>query len=399
MANKPGHRRFGTIRKLPSGRYQVRYLGPDGRMNAAPRTFGTKDEAARWLTVAESQLIQQDWIDPKRAKIKLQDYAERWIAERPKLRPRTVHLYTWTLGKHVTPYLGNVEVGRITTPMVREWRAKLLASGVSQGGAAKAYRLLRAVLMTAFKEDEMIRVNPCRIPGADKEEAAERPTLTVLQVMALAQQMPERFHALVLLTTFGCLRWGEVTALQRRDVDTVAGTVRVRQAFSEQRGTGMVLGPPKSKAGLRTLALPSAILPAIRSHIDRFSDDDNPDALIFTTETGRPVWRGNFNKLVDWRKTVQGIGVAGLHFHDLRHTGNTLAAQTGTSLRDLMTRMGHDSPRAALIYQHASSGADQMIAAALSAVLDEHEAKVRAKDVKSSDDDDDGSCGMPAKQR
>lgn len=392
MASNSNRRRFGSIRKRASGRYQARYIGPDGRMHNAPETFARIADAERWLTMAEAQIVRQEWIDPARSQILLKDYAERWIAQRPNLRPRTVHLYTWTLGKHIAPQLGTVPVGKLSTPMVREWRAGLLTSGVSKSGAAKAYRLLRAVLMTAMKEDEMIRVNPCRIPGADKEEAAERPTLTVLQVMALAQQMPDRFHALVLLATFGCLRWGEAVALERRDVDTTAGTVRVRQAFTEQRGKGLVLGPPKSKAGLRTVALPAAILPALRSHIDSHVGDA-PDELIFTTESGRPIWRGNFNKIVDWRKKVASIGAAGLHFHDLRHTGNTFAAQTGTSLRDLMTRMGHDSPRAALIYQHASSDADQAIAAALSAVLDAHHARQERK----RDDGDDGAAGVPAR--
>jgi integrase len=69
-----------------------------------------------------------------------------------------------------------------------------------------------------------------------------------------------------------------------------------------------------------------------------------------------------------WGETCKTLGFPGLHFHDLRHTGNTLA-QTGTSLRDLMTRMGHDSPRAALIYQHASSGADRAIADALDLLI------------------------------
>ncbi|GAA3449148.1 hypothetical protein GCM10018962_09810 [Dactylosporangium matsuzakiense] len=63
--------------------------------------------------------------------------------------------------------------------MIRDWRATLLTGGVSQSMAAKAYRLLRVVLTTAVKEDELLRVNPCRIPGADQEHAAERPTLTV----------------------------------------------------------------------------------------------------------------------------------------------------------------------------------------------------------------------------
>jgi integrase len=63
---------------------------------------------------------------------------------------------------------------------------------------------------------------------------------------------------------------------------------------------------------------------------------------------------------------VRAIGAPGLHFHDLRHTGNTLASRApGASLRDIMARMGHDNPRAALIYQHANREADQAIADAM----------------------------------
>jgi integrase len=74
---------------------------------------------------------------------------------------------------------------------------------------------------------------------------------------------------------------------------------------------------------------------------------------------------------VKWSDAVTGIGSPNLHFHDLRHTGNTLAAGTSTSLRDLVTRMGHDSPRAALLYQHSTSEADRAIAAAMDRILRE----------------------------
>ena len=395
MANKNGHRRFGNIRKLPSRRYQVRYLGPDGVMRSASLTFARKEEAQRWLTLTEARMARDEWIAPERAMILLKDYAERWIAQRPNLRPRTVDLYTWILGKHVTPYLGGVPMGLIDTPMVRDWRSDLLAAGVSQGGAAKAYRLLRAVLMTAVKEDEIIRRNPCQIPGADQERAAERPTLTVNQVFDLTAKVPERYRALILLATFGCLRWGEVAALQRRDVDAVVGTVRVREAFTEQPGKGMVLGPTKSRAGKRVVAIPAVILPQIGAHMDTYVIDE-ADAFVFTTPSGTTIWRGNFNKLVDWRKTVASIGAAELHFHDLRHTGNTLAARTGTSLRDLMTRMGHDNPRAALIYQHASAEADLAIAAAINEMVEaatSANAKPAGSTKTSPDDDDEDAAG------
>ncbi|GAB7049372.1 tyrosine-type recombinase/integrase [Catenuloplanes indicus] len=387
MPGKGGHRRFGAIRKLPSGRYQVRYPGPDGVVRPGEQTFERKQEAEQYLSIVESKLITSEWIDPNRGKIWLQDYAERWIAERPNLRPRTVHLYTWLLGKHVTPYLGKVPLNRLSTPMVREWRTKLLDNGVSATMAAKAYRLLRAVLMTAVKEDELIRVNPCRIKGADQERPAERPVLTVAQVFDLAEKVPERYRALILVTTFGCLRWGEVIALQRRDIDLEAGTVRVRQAYVEQRGTGLVLGPPKSRAGLRTVTLPAVVLPKVRAHLAEFAGDD-PDAFVFTGAEGRTIWRGNFNQLVKWSDAVAAIGAPKLHFHDLRHTGNTLASRApGASLRDLMTRMGHDSPRAALIYQHANSEADRAIAEAINKAVQAARRKPSKRAPKAAQDE------------
>jgi integrase len=365
MPNKDGHRRFGSVRKLPSGRYQARYPAPDGTTRSGDETFARKAEAERYLILIEAQMARREWIDPDRGKIRLQDYAERWITERPNLRPRTVHLYRWTLGKHVTPYLGGMPLNRLDTPMIREWRTRLLTQGVSLTMAAKAYRLLRAILMTAAKEDELIRVNPCRIKGADQEKPAERPVLSVPQVFALAERMPARFRALILVVTFGSLRWGEAVALQRSDVDTAEGTVQVRQAFVEHRGTGLILGPPKSRAGVRTVALPKAALPLLRQHMGSYVGAA-PAAFVFTSESGRTLWRGNFNKLVKWSEAVAAVGAAGLHFHDLRHTGNDLASRApGASLRDIMARMGHDSPRAALIYQHTNREADHGIAEAM----------------------------------
>jgi integrase len=345
-------------------------------MRNAPETFARKGDAERYLSLVEVQLSRNDWIDPKRAQIRLGDYAERWIEQRPGLRPRTAQLYSWLLRRYIAPDLGPVPLGRLTTPMIREWRTTLLDNGTSETMAAKAYRLLRAVLMTAVKEDEILAKNPCRVPGADAEKPAERPVLTVAQVLALAEAVPRRFRAMVLVTAFGCLRWGEVSALQRQDIDPHAGTVRVRHAFVEQRGVGLVLGPPKSRAGRRTVALPAAVGPAVRDHLAEFVPD-GPEAWVFTGPTGRPILRGNFNKLVRWREAVDSVGAPMLHFHDLRHTGNTFAARTGASLRDLMARMGHDSAHAAMIYQHATSEADHAIAEAVDAALTTERAKSR----------------------
>ncbi|TDD13663.1 tyrosine-type recombinase/integrase [Nonomuraea diastatica] len=367
MANKDGHRRFGNIRKRESGRFQIRYPGPDGRLRTGATTYATRTEADRALTIIEAQMISGDWTDPDRGKVLVGDYARAWIKERPGLRPKTIENYTWLLERHIMPTLGGVQVGKLTTQMIRAWRSERLEQGVSVSTVAKAYRFLRAVLMTAAEEDKLISRNPCRIKGADNEHTPERPVITVSQVFELADRMADRrFRALILLATFASLRWGEVIALRRHDLDLVARTVRVREQLIELDGGEMRLCPVKSKAGRRIVGIPAVIVPALTEHLASYVESEE-DAFVFLGKLGGFLRGSNFRRAAKWSEALKEMGLAGLHFHDLRHTGNTLAAQSGASLADLKARMGHDSDRAALIYQHATKDADQRIADALSA--------------------------------
>jgi integrase len=185
----------------------------------------------------------------------------------------------------------------------------------------------------------------------------------VAEVLALADAVPARHRAMVLVTTFGSLRFGEVT-LERRDINLAAGTIEVRRAFVEVRGKGLVAGPPKSRAGLRWVSLPHAVVVELRKHLVAYVEAE-PSSLVFTGPKGAPIRRGNARKLLRWNDALAAVGVTGVRFHDLRHTGNTLAARSGVSTRDLMTRMGHDSVRAAIIYQQATTEADARIAGSL----------------------------------
>ena len=199
-------------------------------------------------------MITGEWTDPQRGKIALRTYTEKWIAQRPNLRARTVELYSWLLAKHIGPYLGRVSIGKITPDMVRTWRAELLSNGVSISAAAKAYRLLRAVLMTAA-EDRIIPRNPCRIRGGGYESRTERPVLAVAQVFELAELMKDRrYRALVLLVTFASLRWGEAIALRRCDIDLDTRTVSVRRQYIERP----TICPRAAEVagGIRTVGIP-----------------------------------------------------------------------------------------------------------------------------------------------
>jgi integrase len=305
----------------------------------------------------EAEIRRDDWIDPEAGAVLVADFGATWIEERPGLRPKTVRLYGYLLRAHIAPHFAAVTIAGVTLARVRRWRKTLLDSGVSAVTAAKAYRLLRAILNTAV-DDGLIRHNPCRVKGADKETSPERPVLTVAQVFALADAIGPRYSALVLLATFASLRWAELAALRPEDIDLDARTVRVTRQIDYLPGGGHSFGPPKSKAGRRVVPFPDLIAPDLRKHLDGLG----PSAvLVFTSPEGAPLRHSNFYRRA-WMPALKAVGLSGVHLHDLRHTGNQFSADAGANIRELMERMGHDSTRAALIYLHSSAERQRAIA-------------------------------------
>jgi integrase len=170
------------------------------------------------------------------------------------------------------------------------------------------------VLNTAA-DDELIRRNPCRIKGADKDEGVERPIATVVEVFLIAEKVRPWYRALVLMAGFTGLRWGELMALTRRDVDLKAATVKVSAAVIEL--DTLSLGPPKSRAGQRTVAFPSQLVGELQRHLDRHAERGRR-GRVFVGPTGVTPRRSNFNR--EWHRATKAAGVEGLRFHDLRHT-------------------------------------------------------------------------------
>lgn len=183
--------------------------------------------------------------------------------------------------------------------------------------------------MNTAVDDGLIRRNPCRIKGAAQDRSPERAVPTVRQVFTLASVIDPRYRAMVLFGVFTSLRWGELAALRRADIDLKARTVRVKRTLTHLSGGGHAFGPPKTDAGRRTVVYPELVSVDLADHLERFTAASG-DSLVFTA------------------------GVPATHFHDLRHTGNNLTAEAGATLRELMDRMGHSSTRAALIYLHGS---------------------------------------------
>lgn len=361
-------RDFGSIRRLPSGRWQARFRDPAGHSHT--KTFAGRGDASRYLANARVDIDRGDWFDPSAGQQSLTEFATSWMATRRvrgrPITPRTRERYESIIRTHITPILGDCALRDLDPARIRRWYAALNEQErPGPATVAKCYRLLHAICNTAVVEGEIPR-NPCMIPGASAESSPERPIATVQQVFALAEAVGDRWRALVLLATFCGLRFGELAALTRDRLDLRHATVTITEDLDELGGR-LQPGDVKSAASRRSVAIPAAIVPDLEHHLAMYAQSGR-DALVFVGPLGGPLRRGNFRRSV-WQPATQLVGVPQLRFHDLRHTGNTLAAATGASTRELMARMGHASSRAALIYQHATRDRDAAIAGALSDLI------------------------------
>jgi integrase len=254
-------------RRLANGekRYDVRYRAPDG--TARMRTFKTKRDAERYENTVEADKIRGAWVDPRRGKVTLEEYAKEWLSNRPTLRVRTRETYETQLRLHIYPHLGKTEIARVSPTAVRSWYAQITRD-VSPSQAAKCYRLLRTILTTAVTDELMIR-NPCRIEGAGIERSAERPQATPEQVFELAAAVPERYRAFILLAGFAGPRLGELLGLRSRHVDLLHATITIEQQ-EQQLNNGQLIIAPRRRVYRRRRSRTSPLNSRPRPTVFRF---------------------------------------------------------------------------------------------------------------------------------
>jgi integrase len=360
-----GKRDFGALRRLPSGHWQVRYRLPTGERITAPLTFRTRADANAWLSQLETEMRRGIWVDPRAGQVRLDDYAQAWLNGMSMLAPRTREIYASQLNLHIlpavdpgVPALGELAIGEITSELVRVWHASLVKAR-TRSVAAKAYVRLRQILGQAVKDDRLAK-NPCRIDRGGLERHSEQRFINLGQLYQLADAIEPRYRALVLTAGLTGLRQGELFALRRRDLDLAGGWIHVRRKRIRLASGEVIEDEPKTEAGLRRVAVGQRLGDELRHHVRAYTPK-GLEAYVFTTGTGLPLDRNNFRQRT-WEPATAKTGLGGLRFHDMRHTAGTLAAQTGASTKELMARLGHASPRASLIYQHAAEERERRIA-------------------------------------
>jgi len=222
-----------------------------------------------------------------------------------------------------------------------------------------------ATILATAVHDELISANPCHIRGAGNSKRVHKvTTLSLAELSTLVASMPERYQPMTLLAAWCGLRFGELTELRRKDIDLTNGVIHVRRAVTRVAGE-FIVGTPKSDAGVRDVSIPPHLLPILRMHLST-SITGGREGLLFPAagDPTRHLAPASLYRV--FYPARQAAGRPNLRWHDLRHTGAVLAASTGASLAELMARLGHSTPQAALKYQHASKGRDAEIAALLS---------------------------------
>lgn len=368
---------FGGVRELKSGRWQARYM-LKGKTCRAPRTFSTEKDALAWLNLRESELYSGVSLlavpKPEISVVVFGAYAAENLAARD-LKPRTRVLYQQQLDRHILPRFGKMALYSITSEDVTDWYHNIGPEAPT--ARAHAYALMFSIMRAAAARTEerppLIPFNPCLVDkGAIVHRRRRIKPATVPELGVIVENMPEHLRAAVLIAAWGGLRFGELAALRRCDID--GAVLNIERAVVRLPGiapdgpvgrnlANFVVQTPKSEAGDRTVTLPEAIMPAIHAHLDRLPDR-RPGALLFPSTTGGFMAVSSLNKY--WYIAREAAGRPDLRWHDLRHTQAVFAAQTGATLSELMQRMGHSTVTAALRYQHAAAGADARIAARLS---------------------------------
>jgi Phage integrase, N-terminal SAM-like domain len=166
----------------------------------------------RWLHVQAvanearrvAVLLPAQDADPRLGRTSFGEWADRWLASTVNLRANTKAGYRTILRQYLRPAFGSFPLARIDVLAVRTWLARLEAEGVGQATRAKAYRLLARILGAAV-EARYLAMNPCSIRGAASDGTAEMRIATVEQVAAIADQLPPRYRAMVLVAALvGC---------------------------------------------------------------------------------------------------------------------------------------------------------------------------------------------------
>jgi integrase len=352
---------MGTIderdgRKL---RIRARWSEPDGTQRA--KHFATREEAAAYLRLIDSQLRHGLYRPAKSSKSMMHVYIRNWMANQ-MTRPSTVDRITSLCEYRLIPRFGRFQIGSVTTAEIQKWIHELQAEGLAPSTINSYYRLFSSLMLGAVREG-LIERSPCqfvKLPRIDNDHSVVRP-LTPDDVRRIATAVDDRFYALIIVMSQLGLRIGEACGLTWDRVDLVNRSVVIdRQMVTPSKGSP-VLGPPKTKSSNRRLPLSQTAHDALVQHRQKYPP--GPAGLVFTSSRGNGLGRTTFGGV--FRDAARKVGIEATS-HDLRHHCASLLIGAGCPVTTVQHFLGHKNASETLdTYAHLWAQDDDRIRHAL----------------------------------
>lgn len=371
-------------KKLPNGRWRIRYRDPQGRPRS--KVCNTKAEARDWVQEVGHAGRAQAWVAPELGRITLRKWAEEYMSTVVHLRPTTVWLYERELA-YILRRFGNRQLNQLKPLDIQAWLAELLAGGMAPSSVHRKYRVLRRLLQVAVDKGVIAR-SSCAGVQPPRVEVEEMRFLTPAEVVALAEAMDPWFRPLVYTAVETGMRWSELVGLRRYGVDLLRRNIAVTEqlvyiggSVGDGRTGRWVRQRPKTRAGVRSISISDFLASQLEEQLATRSEAGR-DGLVFVNMRGAPIGGSIFNKR-HWQPARAAVGLDGLRFHDLRHTAVALAVAQGAHPKAVQRRMGHSTINMTLDrYGHLFPELDQKVADDVGSILREAAATVTAGTVR-----------------
>jgi integrase len=349
----------GNFRKLPSGKYQVRYTDPDGKTRSLG-TFLTKQSGNEALRRTLGEIDKGVWelsqesnkalIDGKT--LTLAEVAERYRKLGTRggnpLSPRTLAEYEGYIRRDLARF-ADKPMRSLRADQIEDWWIELGDKG-TLSLRQKAYSHLKSLTKFALKKG-WIPKDPCDIRGGTQAPSVKNPIIpTREQAELIVELAPDNLKALFLLASWGGFRKGELLELRRKDIrfdeDSGLYLVNASRGVIWLPGGQVEIRLPKYESG-RGNWLPEFCNDAIRKHLHSVSLD--PEALLFT-EPGTNNHYPNHKLNRTWEKIRKASGYSG-SLHTLRSFAGTQYALANATTREIMDYLGHSNINTAMRYQ------------------------------------------------
>jgi integrase len=347
----------GSIHKRSNGNWRAQISLGGKRLS---HTAKTRTECNDWLR--KTLDLVDGGMTYSKSEYTLGEFLLEWMdAKKNSLRPKPAQQYESIIRNDLLPIFGNAKLNKLNLSGFNRYYARLVA----EGRGARTIRLIHSVLHSALEHATRIGLisrNPCHGAILPRNPTKEMKIFNEDQVTTFLIAAKSSSYKLIYQMAIATgMRQSEILGLKWEDVDWTRSTINVKRQAQYVNGKGIVFMEPKTRAGVRQIALGKTILDELQKHQAKQKEirkqkgnDWQDNNLIFPTSIGTPISQRNLTR--DFLKVIRRTEVPRLRFHDLRHTAASLMINRGIPIMVVSKILGHSKPGVTLnIYAHCVS--------------------------------------------